>query len=115
MGVSFSIQNGFLPLTLLVVCEAHVDLRPNSPRQKPFVVADVLGLDVDELVAEIVDLGPIVGINKAHLYLADKGPGSFFLDLALRLHPLVGADIVVGERVVDDLQSHLDLGHLNAA
>ena len=33
---------------------------------------------------------------------------SFLLDLALRLHRLVGADIVVGERVVDDLQAHLD-------
>ena len=31
-----------------------------------------------------------------------------FLDLALRLHRLVGADVVVCERVVDDLQSHLD-------
>ena len=30
------------------------------------------------------------------------------LDLALGLHRLVGADVVVGQRVVDDLQAHLD-------
>ena len=39
IGVSLSIQNGFLPLRLLVVLEAHVDLRPDAARQKPLVVA----------------------------------------------------------------------------
>ena len=53
IGVSLSIQNGFLPLRLLVVLEAHVDLRPDAARQQALVVAHVLRRDVHELVAEV--------------------------------------------------------------
>ena len=53
IGVSLSIQNGFLPLRLLVVLEAHVDLRPDAAHQQALVVANVVARDVHELVAEV--------------------------------------------------------------
>ena len=72
IGVSLSIQNGFLPLLLLVVLEAHVDLRPDAARQEPLEVADVVRRDMDELVAEVVDLGPVVRVDEADLHLVDE-------------------------------------------
>ena len=93
---------------LLVVLEAHVDLRPDAAHEEALVVADVVLGDVHELVAEVGDLGPVVGVDEAHLHLVDEGVPPAVLHLALRLHRLVGADVVVGERVVDDLQPHLD-------
>ena len=60
------------------------------------------------LLSKLTRLGPVVGIDEPDLHLVDEGVFPVFLDLALRLHRLVGANVVVCERVVDDLQSHLD-------
>jgi hypothetical protein len=56
MGVSLSTQKGFLPLPSSSY-EPHVDLRPDAPGQQPFVVPNILGLDVNKLTAEVVHLG----------------------------------------------------------
>ena len=53
-----------LALAFLVVGEPHLDLGPDAAGQQAFVVADVVGRDVDELVAEIAHLGPVVGIRR---------------------------------------------------
>ena len=108
IGVELVDPERVLALRLLVVLEAHVDLRPDAARQQPLVVADVLRRDVEELVAEVDGLGPVVGVDEAHLHLVDEGVLALLLDLALRLRRLVRADVVVRERVVDDLQPHLD-------
>jgi hypothetical protein len=73
MGVSLSIQNGFLPSRLLVVLEAHVDLRPDAAHHQALVVAHVVLGDVHVLVAEVGDLGPVVRVDEAHLHLVDEG------------------------------------------
>ena len=108
IGVSVSIQNGFLPFLLLVVLEAHVDLRPDAAGEQAVVVAHVAVGDVDVLVAEVGDLGPVARIDQPHLHLVDEGVPALLLDLALRLRRLVGADVVVGQRLVDDLHPHPD-------
>jgi hypothetical protein len=95
--VSLSIQN-----------EAHVDLRPDAAGQQPLIVADIVRRDVDELAAEIVHFGPVIGIDQPYANLVDESPAPLLLDLALGAHRLVGADVVVGQGVVDHLQAHLD-------
>ena len=67
-----SIQNGFLPLDLFVVLEAHVDLRPDTAHQKALVIAHVLLGYVQEFVIEVDSLRPIVGIDKPDLHLVDE-------------------------------------------
>ena len=62
-----------LALRLLVVLEAHVELRPDAAHQQALVVADVLRRDVEELVAEVDRLRPVVGVDEAHLHLVDEG------------------------------------------
>ncbi len=93
---------------LLVVLEAHVDLRPDAAGEKPVEVAHVVVGDVDVLVAEVRDLRPVLGVDQADLHLVDEGVPAVLLDLALRLGTLVRADVVVGQGVVDHLQPHLD-------
>ena len=97
-----------LALRLLVVLEAHVDLRPDAAHQQPLVVAHVLVGMWRNLLPKLYSLGPVVGVDEPNLHLVDEGVFPVLLDLALRLRRLVGPDVVVGERVVDDLQSHLD-------
>ena len=99
---------GVLALAFLVIGEAHLDLGPDAAGQQALEIPHIVGRDMDELVAEIVDLRPVVGVDKPHLHLVDERMAPVLLDLALRLHRLVGADVVVGEGVVDDLQPHLD-------
>ena len=68
-----------LALAFLVVGEAHVDLGPDAARQQAFVVAHVVGRDVDELVAEVVQLRPVVRVDEADLHLVDEGERPFSL------------------------------------
>ena len=63
---------------------------------------------MQEFVIEVDSLRPVVGIDKPNLYLVDERVFPVFLYFALRLRRLVRANVVVCERVVDDLQSHLD-------
>ena len=97
-----------LALRLLVVLEAHVDLRPDAAHHEPLVVADVVLGDVHVLVAEVRDLGPVVRVDEADLHLVDEGVLAALLDLAWAFIDSSGADVVVRQRVVDDLQPHLD-------
>jgi hypothetical protein len=66
--------------------------------------------DVDVLVAEVDHLGPVVRVDDAHLHLVDERVLAPVLDRGLGLHRLVGADVVVGQGVVDHLQAELDRG-----
>ena len=95
-------------LGLLVVLPAHVDLGPDPARQQPVEIPHVVIGDVDVAVAEVGHLSPVMGVHQAHFDLIDEGVAALLLDPALSLLGLVRADVVVGERVVDDLQPHLD-------
>ena len=63
---------------------------------------------MQKFVVEVDAFRPVVGIDKPNLYLVDEGVFPVFLYFALRLRRLIRANVVVCERVVDDLQSHLD-------
>ena len=71
-----------LALRLLVVLEAHVDLRPDAAHDEALVVADVVLGNVHVLVPEVRDLGPVVRVDEAHLHLVDEGVTPAVLDLA---------------------------------
>src|SRR5947208_979736 len=63
---------------------------------------------MQKFVIEVDSFGPVIGINKPHLYLVDEGVSPVFLYFALRLRRFIRANVVVRECVVNDLQSHLD-------
>jgi hypothetical protein len=97
-----------LAAVLFVVLEPHVHLRPDAAGEQPVEVTNVVLGDVDVLVAEVGELGPIVGVDEAHPDLVDERPAASLFDLALGLHRLVRADVVLGEGVVHHLKAHLD-------
>ena len=97
-----------LALRLVVVHVLDIDLRPHAARQQPFVVAGVLGRDVQVAVTEVDGLGPPLAVGDAYLHLVDEAVTPLVHDHALGLHRLVGPDVVLGKGVVDDLEAHLD-------
>ena len=99
-----------LSFALLVVLEPHVDLSPDAAGQQAVVVSNVLVRDMDVAIIEVLALGPVLGVGEPYLHLVDKGVFALLFDSALGFHELVGPDVVFGQRVVDDLQAHLD-GH----
>ena len=61
IGLRLSIQNGLrFPFGLLVVLVPDVDLRPDAAHQQAVVVPQVVLGDVDELVAEVDQFGPVL-------------------------------------------------------
>jgi hypothetical protein len=93
---------------LVGVVPGHVDLCPYAAGEQAIVIADVVLGDVNELVPEVGDLGPVARVGEPHLHLVDEGVAALLFDTALRLRGLVGTDVVVGKGVVDDLEPHLD-------
>ena len=63
---------------------------------------------MEELATKVDRLRPVVRIHEAHFHLVDEAISAFLFDLALRLPRLIRANVIVCQRVVDDLQSHLD-------
>ena len=101
-----------LPLGLLVVLVLEVDLRPDAAHQQAVEVPQVVLGDVDVLVPEVDQFGPVLVVvgEVADLDLVDQGVLALVLDERLGLVRLVGPDEVRGERVVDDPQPGVDGG-----
>ncbi len=85
-----------LPLGLLVVLVPDVHLCPDAAHQQAVVVPQVVLGDVDVLVAEVHQLGPVLVVvgEVADLDLVDQGVLALVLDQRLGLVRLVGADEV---------------------
>ncbi len=105
-------EGAFLALLLLVVLVPDVHLRPDAAHQQSVVVPQVMLRDVDVLVAEVHQLGPMLVVfgEVAHLHLVDEGVLALVLHHRLCLVRFVGPDEVRGQRVVDDPQPGVDSG-----
>ena len=101
-----------LALGLLVVLVPDVDLRPDAAHQQAVELPQVVLGDVDVLVPEVDQLGPVLVVvgEVADLHLVDEGVLALVLDQRLGLVRLVGPDEVRGDRGVDHPQPGVDGG-----
>ena len=113
IGFRPSIQNGLrFPVGFFVVLVLDVHLRPDAAHQQAVVIPQVMFGDVDVLVAEVLQFGPVLVVvgNVADLHLVDERVLALVLDHRLGFVRLVGPDEVRGQRVVHHLQPGVD-GH----
>ena len=103
-------ERALLPLLLFVVLMPDVHLRPDAAHQQAVVVPQVMLGDVDELVAEVHQFGPVLVVvgEVADLHLVDEGVLALVLDHRLGFVRLVGPDEVRRQRVVDHPQPGVD-------
>ena len=99
---------GVFTLTFFIVLKTHVDLRPDSSREQPIKITDVVIGDVNIAMTEVCEFRPVLRINKPHLHLVDEGVLACFLHLALSFGAFIRPDVIVGQGVIDNLHAHLN-------
>jgi hypothetical protein len=85
-----------LALLLFVVLMSNIHLRPNPAHQQAVVIPQEMFGDVDVLVTEVLQFGPVLVVvgNVSYLNLVDEGVLPLILDHRLRFVGLIGTDEV---------------------